>query len=132
MTRPTLYEKVGGDTGIREIVDTFYDIMDTESRAATIREMHPDDLEQSREKLYLFLSGWAGGPVLYSEKHGHPRLRARHLPFSIGNDEAAQWPEPASRYCVDTALKRCGVEPETGEWMMRSLTMTAMHMRNRE
>lgn len=125
--RPTLYEKLGGDRGIREIVDAFYDIMDSDPEAATIRRLHPDDLTESRERLYLFLSGWAGGPALYNEKHGHPRLRARHLPFSIGNEEAAQW-----LYCMDAALKLRAVEAETGEWMMRSLTMTAMHMRNRE
>ncbi|MDX1442488.1 MAG: group II truncated hemoglobin [Gammaproteobacteria bacterium] len=123
----TLYDKLGGDEGIRRIVDAFYDVMDEEPDVTTIRRLHPDDLAESREKLYLFLSGWAGGPALYNEKHGHPRLRYRHLPFSIGNEEAAQW-----LYCMDAALKRCGVNPETGDWMMRSLTMTAMHMRNRE
>lgn len=122
-----LYDRLGGDAGIRKLVDTFYDVMDADPRAAPIRAMHPEDLAQSREKLYLFLSGWAGGPALYNEKYGHPRLRARHLPFSIGDDEAAQW-----LYCMDIALKRCEIAPETGEWMMRSLTMTAMHMRNRD
>lgn len=122
-----LYDRLGGETGIRNLVDAFYDVMNTDPRAAPIRAMHPEDLAQSREKLYLFLSGWAGGPALYNEKHGHPRLRYRHMTFSIGNEEAAQW-----LYCMDAALKQCGVEAETGEWMMRSLTMTAMHMRNRD
>lgn len=127
MSRPTLYDKLGGDAGIRAIVDAFYDAMDSEARAAPVRAMHPADLTESREKLYLFLSGWAGGPALYNEKHGHPRLRYRHLPFSIGDEEAAQW-----LFCMDIALRRRGIDAETGEWMMRSLTMTAMHMRNRD
>ena len=63
------------------LVDRFYDLMDETPEFYVIRKLHPQDLAGSREKLFMFLSGWLGGPPLYVEKHGHPMLRARHLPF---------------------------------------------------
>lgn len=121
----TPYEELGGDTTVRALVDAFYDIMDADPQAAEIRAMHPQDLAESREKLYMFLSGWLGGPALYIEKYGHPRLRARHLPFPIGNREAAQW-----LYCMATALKQLEVPERLGEPLMQSFAMTASHMQN--
>lgn len=122
----TLYDLVGGDAGVRRIVDTFYDVMDRDPEAATVRDMHPADLTESRQKLYEFLSGWMGGPALYQEKRGHPRLRFRHLPFSIGSAEAAQW-----LYCMNVALRELKVPDAAGERLMQGLTMTARHMINR-
>ena len=84
----TTYEQMGGEPGIRALVDRFYELMDTLPEAATIRAMHPADLSESIEKLVLFLIGWSGGPPAYVTKYGHPRLRARHLPFAV-DDEAA-------------------------------------------
>jgi len=86
----TPYDALGGDERVRTLVDTFYDHMDSDEDFATIRKLHPDDLASSREKLYEFLSGWLGGPQLYIEKHGHPRLRGRHMPFPIGEVERDQ------------------------------------------
>jgi hemoglobin len=84
-TPPTLYDLLGGEPEathkIREIVEAFYDVMDSDEKAKTIRLMHPEDLTSSREKLFMFLSGWTGGPQLYIERYGHPFLRRRHLPF---------------------------------------------------
>ena len=62
-----------------------------EPEAAGIRAMHPEDLQGSRDKLFMFLSGWLGGPDLFVEKFGHPRLRGRHMPFAIGTSERDQW-----------------------------------------
>src|SRR2546423_1092878 len=87
----SLYETVGGEQAVRRLVDRFYDLMDTLPEAAGIRALHPPALIGSREKLFLFLTGWMGGPPLYIERHGHPRLRARHLPFPIGEAERDQW-----------------------------------------
>src|SRR3954466_10153141 len=78
----TPYDLLGGDAGIRALVDRFYDLMDSEPEAATIRKLHAASLKASREKLYMYLTGWTGGPHLYVARHGHPRLRARHLPFT--------------------------------------------------
>ena len=81
---PTAYDVVGGAARLKALVDRFYVLMDSEPEFAVIRRLHPADLAGSRDKLYLFLSGWLGGPPLYAEKYGHPMLRARHLPFAIG------------------------------------------------
>ena len=85
----TPYELIGGEAKVRELVDRFYDYMDTEAEAQTVRQLHAKSLKSSREKLFLFLSGWLGGPDLYIQKYGHPMLRRRHLPFAIGRREPA-------------------------------------------
>ena len=77
----TFYQLFGGENGgtekIRNLVETFYDIMSTDPQAATILALHPSDLTSSREKLFMFLTGWMGGPQLYIQRYGHPRLRQR-------------------------------------------------------
>ena len=84
----TPYALLGGDTGVRALVDAFYDRMDLDEAYAGIRALHPPSLDGSRDKLYWYLSGWLGGPSLYIERFGHPRLRARHLPYAIGAPSA--------------------------------------------
>lgn len=69
----SLYELLGGEMGVRALVDRFYDLMDSAPEAKDIRALHAVSLKQSREKLFMFLSGWSGGPQLYLEKFGHPR-----------------------------------------------------------
>ena len=88
---PTPYELLGGDAKVRELVDRFYDLMDYEAKYRELRAVHGSTLESARDKLYMFLSGWLGGPSLYIDRFGHPMLRARHLPFAIGNVERDQW-----------------------------------------
>ena len=90
-THKTMYDLIGGDQRVRELVDRFYDLMDLETDFATLRAMHPPSLEGSRDKLYHFLSGWTGGPDLYTPRYGNAFLRARHLPFSIGTSARDQW-----------------------------------------
>jgi hemoglobin len=80
----TPYALIGGAAPVRALIDRFYDLMDTVPEYYVIRKLHPADLSGSRNKLYMFLSGWLGGPPLYTDKFGHPMLRARHLPFAIG------------------------------------------------
>jgi len=84
----TLYEQLGGELPLRTVVKRFYHYMDELPEAATVRQMHQADLAGAEEKLYMFLSGWTGGPSLYMEKFGHPRLRMRHISFSIGAVDA--------------------------------------------
>src|SRR5919112_3714681 len=96
---PTPYDMLGGEAGVRRLADRFYDLMDTAPEAATIRALHATSLKASREKLRLFLTGWTGGPPLYVEQRGHPRLRMRHFPFSIGARERDEW-----LWCMDQAL----------------------------
>ncbi len=87
----TPHQLIGGDTSVRALIDRFYDLMDTAPEYYVIRKLHPADLSGSHDKLYLFLSGWLGGPPLYADKYGHPMLRARHLPFAIGVAERDAW-----------------------------------------
>src|SRR5690606_39284180 len=80
--------ELGGDAPVLDLVDAFYDIIEEES--PVLRDMLPKNTSTSRQKLYEYLSGWLGGPPLYTEKRGHPRLRMRHLPFPIGPDERSE------------------------------------------
>ena len=123
--QPSAYERLGGINKVRELVDLFYDFMDTLPEAREIRALHPGDLSESREKLFLFLCGWLGGPSLYIEKYGHPRLRARHLPFAIGLRERDQW-----LLCMYRALECIGVDKSLQHQLQQSFLMTANHMRN--
>jgi len=120
----SLYDILGRER-IHALVTRFYDFMDTLPEAAAIRAMHPPDLASSREKLELFLVGWSGGPPLYVERFGHPRLRARHLPFPIGNDEAWQW-----MHCMRKALAEVIPEPHQRSLLESAFGRIAMHMRN--
>jgi hemoglobin len=100
--------------------------MDETPEYYVIRKLHPQDLSGSREKLFMFLSGWLGGPPLYMQKHGHPMLRARHLPFAIGIAERDAW-----LACMKQAMEECELDPELRKWLLQALSGTADWMRNR-
>lgn len=119
------YELIGGDASVRALVDRFYDLMDLEPAYAGIRALHPQDLQGSRDKLYWFLSGWLGGPSLYTERFGHPRLRARHLPYAIGIAERDQW-----MLCMIQAMREQGMPQALMERLAESFMNTADWMRN--
>ncbi len=120
------YELIGGEAGVRALVDRFYDLMDRLDDVKELRAMHAKNLKGSREKLYLFLSGWLGGPDLYVRKYGHPRLRARHMPFSIGIIERDQWMR-----CMNLAMEEMGMEESLRKMLGEALWKTADFMRNR-
>lgn len=120
------FELVGGEEGVRTLVDRFYDVMDEAEEAKGIRAMHAKSLKVSREKLFLFLVGWMGGPPLYVQKYGHPMLRARHLPFPIGEAEAHAW-----MFCMNQALDDHEMPDDLREYLRDRFTAVAAHMRNR-
>jgi hemoglobin len=122
----TPYALIGGEGGLRRLVDRFYDRMDTDSAFARIRALHPRSLDGSREKLYLFLSGYLGGPPLYQQRIGNPMLRARHLPFPIGELERDQW-----MACMTGAMEGIGLEAELRTALTEAFFKTADWMRNR-
>jgi hemoglobin len=128
MTAPSIshFERLGGAEGIRRLVDRFYDIMDSAPEAATIRALHAASLTASREKLYLYLTGWTGGPPIYVEKHGEPRLRMRHLPFPIGSRERDEW-----LWCMERSLDEHDMPADLREHLRDRLRSLADHMRNR-
>ncbi|MDP1980867.1 group II truncated hemoglobin [Undibacterium sp.] len=121
-----LYELLGGADKLREMVDRFYDLMELELEFAGIRALHPTPMDGSRDKLYWFLSGWMGGPDLYIEQFGHPRLRARHLPYAISSSERDQWLR-----CMAWAMQDIGVSEDLQQHLMQSFYQTADWMRNR-
>jgi hemoglobin len=122
----SIYDTLGGADAVRRLVDRFYDRMDTDPSYAGIRALHPDTLAGSREKLYLFLCGWLGGPQLYVDRHGHPRLRARHLPFAIGIAERDAWVT-----CMKQAMADVGIDPALQTQLAEAFFGTADFMRNR-
>jgi len=126
MDDSSLYEQLGPET-IRVLVDRFYDQMDTLPEVEGIRRMHAPSLKVSRDKLYLFLTGWMGGPQLYVEKYGHPRLRARHLPFAIGPAESAQW-----LLCIKLALDEVVADEDLRVVLFSAFRRIAHHMENQE
>ena len=127
--KQTFFELLGGnDSGIarvRELVERFYDVMDSDPKAAGIRAMHQQDLTSAREKLFMFLTGWTGGPQLYIERYGHPMLRARHLPFAIGESERDQW-----MYCMVRAMHDLNLEETLMTKLATQLYGVADFMRN--
>lgn len=125
-TAPSAFEQVGGETGVRSLIDRFYDLMDLESEFAGIRALHPTTLDGSRDKLFWFLCGWLGGPDLYVSRFGHPRLRARHLPYAIATPERDQWLR-----CMAWAMEDVGLEQGLRERLLTSFFQTADWMRNR-
>ncbi len=120
------YDLFGGEQGVRMLVDAFYDHMDLDAEFSGIRALHPETLAGSRDKLYWFLSGWMGGPSLYTDQFGHPRLRARHMPFAIGDAERDAWVA-----CMRLALVDCEIEDKLSAWLMGQLSGTADWMRNK-
>jgi hemoglobin len=122
----TPFERMGGEPGVRALVDRFYDLMDLEPVFAGIRALHPSALDGSRDKLHWFLCGWLGGPDLYVQRFGHPRLRARHLPYSIGIAERDQW-----LACMLQAMDDVAVDRALAERLAESFFGTADFMRNR-
>ncbi|MCD5360338.1 MULTISPECIES: group II truncated hemoglobin [Chromobacterium] len=121
----TPYQLLGGEGVVRWLTDRFYDIMDSDPAVKPLRDMHPQDLAGSRQKLFMFLSGWLGGPSLYMEAFGHPRLRMRHMPFAV--DEAArdQWMS-----CMRRAVDELVVEDWLKQKLIEAFHNTADFMRN--
>lgn len=122
----TPFDRLGGEPGVRALVDRFYDLMDLEPGYAALRALHPSELSGSRDKLHWFLCGWLGGPQHYTERFGHPRLRARHLPYAIGLKERDQW-----LACMIQAMQEQGVQAELAQRLAEAFFGTADWMRNR-
>ena len=127
--KQTFFELLGGEQGgtenIRHLVETFYDIMSTDPEATPILALHPADLSSSREKLFMFLTGWTGGPQLYTQRYGHPRLRQRHMPFKIGEAERDQW-----MFCMIKAMQQLKIEESLMQKLAQQLYGVADFMRN--
>ncbi|QSA97632.1 group II truncated hemoglobin [Methylococcus sp. EFPC2] len=128
MSEPvTPYKLIGGEEAVYDLVERFYGYMNDLPEARGIRKMHAADLRGAKTKLFKYLSGWLGGPDLYQAEFGHPRLRMRHFPFAIGQDERDQW-----MFCMSKALAETPMDEELRAGLHEALANLATHMINRE
>jgi hemoglobin len=127
----TPYELIGGEPKVHALVERFYDLMDLEPAYARLRATHAASLDHARERLFWFLCGWLGGPSYYTERVGHPMLRARHLPQAIGGrtigiQERDEWVA-----CMDQAMHETGVTENLRAGLRGAFSQTADAMRTR-
>jgi hemoglobin len=120
------YDLIGGADVLRRVVDRFYQIMDSDPAAATIRAMHAEDLAPVSERLFEFLSGWLGGPSLYVQRTGSVCITEPHQPFAIGEAERDVW-----LLCMRRALVEEGISEEVRQMLDQPLFMIADTVRNR-
>ena len=124
----SIYRRIGGKKVIDKLVDDFYSIMATDPAAKECFATHQGrDLKHAAVKLKAFLSGWLGGPPVYMNQFGHPRLRMRHFPFQVGQKESEQW-----LYCMEEALKNSHIDFETQKQLLASFKEVTMVIKNRE
>ena len=121
----SLFELVGGAPAVDLLVERFYARMDELPEAGTIRAMHGRDLGPIKEVLKRYLGEWLGGPPLYSQERGHPRLRARHLRFPIGTSERDAW-----MLCMRGALAETVADAAVRRHIELALAKLADWMRN--
>jgi hemoglobin len=121
----TPFAWIGGEDRVRALTERFYDLMDLEPAFSRLRAVHGGALDNARQRLFWFLCGWLGGPPHYTDKFGHPRLRARHMPFAIGVMERDQW-----LACMDQAMQETGVDEALRTRLLQSFFKTADWMRN--
>ena len=124
--RAAAFEALGGEPQVEALVERFYDLMELDPAYAALRAVHGPDLAQARQKLTWFLCGWLGGPQHYTERFGHPRLRMRHMPYTIGILERDQW-----LACMDQAMAEVGMAEAVRLRLRDSFFQTADWMRNR-
>jgi len=122
----TPFQRIGGQPAVDRIIDSFYDRMDSLVEARVIRALHAQDLSATRTTLKKYLAEWLGGPPVYTQERGHPRLRARHLPFSIGDEERDAW-----MLCMRGAMEEVVADQGVREWILQKLSQVADWMRNR-
>ena len=120
----TPYQAAGGLEGITKLVDEFYVNMDTLPEARVIRDMHPEDLTESRRKLTYFLSGWLGGPRLFQQHYGPISIPGAHKRFPIGYDERDAW-----LLCMQRALAVQPFSTELKDYLLAALSIPAERVR---
>jgi hemoglobin len=126
--RPSIYRKIGGRKKISQVVDRFYQIMQTDPMARECLHTHPtpDNLKIPAEKLKDFLSGWLGGPQLFAQKYGHPRMRMRHMKFPISMMARDQW-----LYCMNKSLEENNISEDLRNQIMHALDDLSGVIQNR-
>jgi hemoglobin len=120
----TPFHAAGELAGITKLVDDFYVNMDTLPEAETIRNMHPEDLAESRKKLTYFLCGWLGGPKLFSEHYGPISIPGFHKQFPIGSEERDAW-----LLCMQRAIAVQPFDDSFKEYLLAALSVPAERVR---
>ncbi|AXG98828.1 globin [Deinococcus wulumuqiensis R12] len=120
----SLYDRIGPDA-LALLVHRFYARV---ARDPDLAPIFPDDLTDTARKQLAFLTGFTGGPPLYHQLYGHPRLRARHLPFPITPRRARAW-----LACMNAALRETpGIAEADAQELYLALSRVATHMVNAE
>lgn len=119
------YDRIGGEKVIRAIAHQFYLQMQSNEATQALLSLHRAPIDESEQKLFEFLSGWLGGPQLYQQKHGHPALRARHMPFKVDEAMRDQW-----LLCMKAAIEIEVTEPQHQQAIYSAIATLADHMRN--
>lgn len=119
----TLYDRLGAKN-LQLLVDRFYDLVFAHEQIAPLFKT---DKPVIKEKQRLFLTQFLGGPSLYTEQYGHPRLRARHLPHPIGEEDAVAWLQ-----CMSSAITSLEIEESLKDELFKRFIPTAMFMVNKE
>lgn len=121
------YFLIGGEKGTRALAERFYDIMQTAPEATELLGIHPQPLDSIRHRFFEYLSGWLGGPPLFEQQYGHPRLRARHLPYTVTPKMRDQW-----MFCMNRALEETVENELLRQGLAQSFEQLASHMINRQ
>ena len=121
----TPYDLMGGEATVLLLVKKFYFYMDSLPEATAVRAAHAESLLAAQDKLFKFFSGWLGGPDLFVQEFGHPMLRRRHFPFTIGQQERDQW-----MICMEHAMDDITIHPVLKDRLLKSLSDLATHMIN--
>ncbi|MCY1393396.1 Group 2 truncated hemoglobin YjbI [compost metagenome] len=117
------YQAAGGIEGLRKLVDDFYRLMDELPEAAKLRRMHPESLEPARDKLTCFLSGWLGGPKLYSEKYGAISIPSFHAQWPIDEQGSAAW-----LHCMEQAIALQPYAADFSAYLLAQLRVPAQRV----
>lgn len=121
----TPYYRIGGEEKVWELANRFYDVMENDTYAAELLSIHPQPLDRIRHVFFLYLSLWLGGPDIYQQEFGHPRLRARHLPFTVSPALKEQW-----MYCMRKAMMTTVSDVALAQKLLQALDQLAEHMIN--
>ena len=125
MTQATPYERIGGEAGVRKLVHRFYELMDELPEAYQVRKLHPESLAGSEQNLFEYLSGWFGGPTMYTDKKGHPRMRQRHAPYAVTPDAKDEW-----MLCMKQSLAETVADEPFRNQLQANFQALADHMVN--
>jgi hemoglobin len=128
LTRQTLYNLVGGDAGVKKLVQVFYDIVETNPEGHKLHLLHlrGNGVAHSRVEQFNFLSGFLGGPKLYVEQHGHSNVRTMHEHIEITSESKDIWLK-----CMSMAIDAIGMEASTKDKLMNNFTVAAERLVNR-